>query len=192
MPKTHNTRKRNRLDGYDYSNNGAYHVTICTKKHECIFGKINNICVGAPLACARKNIPSRIELSNIGKIIDTQWQDIPNQFDGIELDQYIIMPNHMHGILIINKRAQASGAPTAQLGQIIRSFKSKCVINCLKYIQTNNLNLSAKIWQRNYHDHIIRNNKSLQKAREYIINNPANWAEDEENKSSATTQISGC
>ena len=90
------------------------------------------------------------------------------------------MPNHIHGILIINKRDEASASPT-YLGKIIRSFKSKCVIDYLNYIETNNINDSAKIWQRNYHDHIIRNEKSLNQIRKYITDNPANWDTDENN-----------
>lgn len=111
-----------------------------------------------------------------------QWNDIPNQYDNIELDQYIIMPNHLHGILIINNRinelsrAQASGAPT--IGQIIRSFKSKCTVEYVKYIKQNNLNISGKIWQRSFHDHVIRNEQTLNAIREYISNNPINWEQD--------------
>ena len=100
---------------YDYALNGYYFITICSKNRENIFGNYNKN-VGAPLACAR------IELSKIGQIIDKQWNNIINQYDHIELDQYTIMPNHLHGILIINYRAEASAAPT--LSQIIRSFNS--------------------------------------------------------------------
>ena len=87
------------------------------------------------------------------------------------------MPNHFHGIII---RDGASPSPT-YLGRIIGSFKSQCAVDYLKYIRKNNLNLSAKIWQRNFHDHIIRNDKSLNKIRGYIINNPATWENDIEN-----------
>ena len=117
------TRKLNRFKIYNYPTNGYYFVTICSKNRKIIFGEYNNNNVGAPLACAR------IELSIIGQIIDNQWNNIVNQYNHIKLDQYTIMPNHIHGIIIINNRinelsrAQASGAPT--IGQIIRSFKSK-------------------------------------------------------------------
>jgi len=89
------------------------------------------------------------------------------------------MPNHIHGILIINKRDGASPSPT--LNQIIGFFKSKSVIEYLKYIKENDFNLSGQIWQRSFHDHIIRNDKSLNNIREYIRNNPATWDNDEEN-----------
>ena len=82
------------------------------------------------------------------------------------------MPNHIHGILIINNRAEASAAPT--ISEIIRSFKSKSSLEYVKYINDNNLNVSGKIWQRSFHDHIIRNEKSLNAIRNYIAINPEN------------------
>ena len=173
------TRKPVRLKEYDYSMAGYYYVTICTHNREEIFGKYKNI-VGAPLACARnQNTCARIELSIIGKIIDRQWNDIENQYDNVELDEYIIMPNHIHGILIINKREGASPSPT--IPQIIRSFKSKSVLEYIKYINDNNLNVSGKIWQRSFYDHVIRNEQSLDAIREYISNNPLKWDDDENN-----------
>jgi len=169
--------------GYDYSNDGMYFITICAINRECIFGEIDN--VGAGLAPARiKGRPqgsplhAHIELTKIGQIIDTHWRNIPNQYNNIQIDEYVIMPNHIHGILI--KRATARVAPT-YLGQVIGSFKSKCVIGYLKYIRKNNLNKFAKIWQRSFYDHIIRNETSLRKIREYIIDNPLTCQFDIEN-----------
>ncbi|MFA5271769.1 MAG: transposase [Candidatus Omnitrophota bacterium] len=181
MPKLP-TRRSIRLPGYNYSTNGAYYITICANNRKCIFGEVKNTkCVGAGLAPAHNKT---IELSIIGGIIDKQWRNIPNQFENTNIYEYVIMPNHFHGIIIIqnegNKRAAARAAPT-YLGQIIGSFKSKCVVDCLKYIRINNLNLSAKIWQRSLYDHIIRNDKSLNNIRQYICNNPATWDSDMEN-----------
>ncbi|MBU2436088.1 MAG: hypothetical protein KKE55_00105 [Candidatus Omnitrophica bacterium] len=99
------TRKQIRLENYDYSNGGYYFITVCSKDRENIFGEYKND-VGAPLACAR------IKLSIIGQIIDNQWNNIKNNCNDVELDHYVIMPNHLHGILIINNRAEASAAPT--------------------------------------------------------------------------------
>jgi REP element-mobilizing transposase RayT len=122
-----------------------------------------------------------IELTHIGQIIEKQWNDIPNQFKTVAIDEFVIMPNHIHGILIINKRAETSAAPTLSL--IIRSFKSKCTMEYLQHINENSLNASAKIWQRSFHDHIIRDEESLAKIREYIRNNPSTWNEDKNNLS---------
>ena len=176
-------RRSVRLQGYDYSQDGIYFITICAINRECIFGEIdNNIPVGAGLAPARikgrpqgspLHAPAHIELTEIGQIIDTHWRNIPNQYNNIQIDEYVIMPNHIHGILI--KRA------TVTLGRVVGSFKSKCAIDYLKYIRRNNLNKSAKIWQRSFYDHIIRNERSLYKICKYIINNPLTWQFDIEN-----------
>ena len=90
-----------------------------------------------------------------------------------------IMPNHIHGILVINYREGASPSPT--ISAIVGSFKSKCSLEYLKYIEQNNLNIAGQIWQRSFYDHIIRNDKSLDKIREYISNNPENWEQDIDN-----------
>lgn len=168
-------RKQTRLTNYDYSNNGWYFITICSYNRSNIFGEYNKN-VGAALVSARNN---NIILSIIGKFIDDQWNNIPDQYKNIELDQYIIMPNHIHGILIIDNRAQTSSAPT--ISQIIRSFKSKCTNEYLNYLKQNNIQMTVDIWQRSFRDHIIRDEKSLHKIREYIRANPLTWDKDENN-----------
>jgi len=103
------TRKQIRLKNYDYSDNGCYFLNICSNDRKNIFGEYkNNEIVGEGLASSR-DMSSRnnIQLSIIGQIIDNQWKDIKNQYIDVELDQYIIMPNHLHGIIIINKREDA-------------------------------------------------------------------------------------
>ena len=94
------------------------------------------------------------------------------------------MSNHVHGILIIknndnNKREDARPSPT--LSDIICSFKSKCTVECVKYFKQNNLNISGKIWQRSFHDHVIRNESSLKAVKKYISENPKNWEQDIDN-----------
>ncbi|MFH2137254.1 MAG: transposase [Candidatus Omnitrophota bacterium] len=168
------TRKLNRLKDYDYSLEGYYFVTICSRNREIIFGEYTNN-VGTALAAVRNNI----KLTKLGQIIDSQWNDLPNQYKNIELDQYIIMPNHLHGILIINKRTGASPVPT--ISNIIGSLKSKISVEYLQYINNENLNVCGQIWQRSFHDHIIRNDKSLNKIRNYITTNPENWENDIDN-----------
>jgi REP element-mobilizing transposase RayT len=187
------TRKNIRLTGYDYSHDGVYFITICSHERENIFAQIG---VGAPLGtqiyllwtCARtynnqqpvKFIQTiQMELTEIGKIIDNQWNEIPNQFDSVSLDEFIVMPNHVHCIVIIQKRAQTSSAPT--LGHVVRAFKSMCSMEYLHQIKTNGTYKPVKIWQRSYYDHIIRDEESLNKIREYIRNNPETWEEDKNN-----------
>ncbi|MCK4730578.1 MAG: transposase [Candidatus Aenigmarchaeota archaeon] len=181
------TRKNNRLRNYNYSDNGWYFVTICSRGRKNIFVEINNKYVGEGLAPSRDNTPvqykDNIKLSKIGKIIDKQWNDIPNQYDNIELDEYIIMPNHIHGIMIVDNQVELreGASPSPTICDVIRSFKSKSSLEYLKYIKQNNLDISGKIWQRSFYDHIIRNERSLDAVREYISNNPENWEQDIEN-----------
>ncbi len=176
------------LPGYDYSKSGAYYITICSRDRECLLGEILEseeavrTDVGAELASAHsiRQLGVACEYSEAGRIIDQNWQDLSERFEEVSTDEYIIMPNHFHGI--IAKRAEASSAPTSPtVGRIIQAFKSKCVIAYIKYIKKKNLNKTGKIWQKNYYEHIIRNESELEKIREYIINNPFTWAEDEEN-----------
>ncbi|MFC1709350.1 transposase [Candidatus Omnitrophota bacterium] len=171
-------RKRNRLTDYDYSKEGLYFVTVCSKDRKNIFATMKNN-VGTGLA------PVRIELTKIGQIIDKNWRDITNRYNNINIDEFIIMPNHIHGIVIINKRdgvlSRADARPAPTISNILCSFKSKSSVEYLKYIKQNDLNISGKIWQRSFYDHIIRNERSLQEIREYVNNNPLNWDTDKNN-----------
>ncbi len=187
-PKLEKHHRRSiRLPEYDYSSNGAYFVTICTRNRECILSETNQP-VGAGLAPAHDPASAYdLRLTAAGIIVQRNWEDIPARHIGVEIDEYVIMPSHLHGIIVIatdsecpnDDRATARVAPT--LGDIIGSFKSACVTDYLKYIDENRLDTVGKIWQRNYHEHIIRTDEDLQKIREYIRNNPRNWADDEEN-----------
>jgi len=165
-PQKHH-RRSIRLKDYDYSQAGAYFVTICAHNQRGLFGNIVN---------------GEMKLSSIGKIVQREWNKTPARFPNVELDAFIIMPNHIHGILIVgatlvvahDNRAGTRPAPT--LGKIVGSFKSRCVRKCIQ----NRLNVD-KLWQRNYYEHIIRDEKDLNKIREYIINNPITWELDDEN-----------
>lgn len=162
-------RRSIRLKNYDYSQDGAYFITICTNNRECYFQKY------PPLKTIIKN----------------QWENIPTHYPNVELDEYVIMPNHIHGIILVvvgatlavaqnHYRAGARPAPT--IGDIIGSFKSLCVVKWLQYMNKNNIHELGKFWQRNYYEHIIRNEKELNNIREYIINNPLQWKIDHENQ----------
>jgi REP element-mobilizing transposase RayT len=167
-------RKKNRLSEYDYSENGYYFVTICSLNKQDIFGQ-QTTNVGEGLASSRNSI----KLSSLGKIIDKQLTQIPEQFNAVELDHYIIMPDHIHAILIIDNCLDwADARPAPTISEIVCSFKSKCSVDYLSYIKNNNLDVSGKIWQRSFYDHVIRSEKSLDAIREYIQYNPDKLEED--------------
>ena len=141
------------------------------------------------------------------EIVNSQWQGIPNRYVNIQLDEFTIMPNQLHGIIIVGatlavaqmKRAGARPAPTIALndetgarhtptiGEIIGVFKSLCVHDWLKYVKEKGIDTVGKFWQRNYYEHIIRNEDELNKIREYIQNNPLKWHLDRDNPEKVAT-----
>ena len=190
-------RKPTRLKEYDYSRSGYYYVTICTENREQIFGTIEN---------------NDIILNGVGNLIDQWWQKMFEKYDDISIDKYIIMPNHIHGIINIavgatpcsrpipcnrpiknNKNHTIKGENTVSplrkisnqyngLGQYISWFKRMTTNKYIYHVKTDGWkSFNKRLWQRNYYDHIIRNEKSLQEIREYIMNNPATWVDDENN-----------
>ena len=154
-------RKPTRLKNYDYSNNGYYFITICAYHKSKIFGNI----VGQGLA------PAENKLYPFGLIAENELLDLENRYVHIKIDKYVIMPNHIHAIIIIeNETAGASPCPT--LSDIICSFKSITTHKC------HNIKLNQKIWQSSFHDHIIRGEKDYLKIWNYIDTNPQKWNED--------------
>jgi putative transposase len=174
-------RRSIRLKNYDYSQQGMYFITLCTKNRDCIFGEIND---------------EEIILNEYGIIVKKCWIEITDHYPFIEIDKFIIMPNHIHGIIIINnireirvqnidpqqERINESKINKYQhiipgsIGSIIRGYK----IGVTKWFRQNT-NI-YEVWQRNYYENIIRNEDELTKIRDYIINNPLKWKEDEEYK----------
>ena len=172
-------RRSIRLRGYDYSQAGVYFVTICTHNRRSeksfapyLFGEI---------------VDGEMVLNDVGRLVAKCWRDIPAHFPHVELDEFIVMPNHVHGILLIaNCRGTACRAPTGErfgkpiggsLPTIVRSFKSAAT----KRINERRNEPGMKFWQRNYYEHIIRNEGELSDIREYIVNNPLKWEFDREN-----------
>jgi len=154
MQKELPVRKKIRLEGYDYSKNGAYFITICVKdKHEML-GRI----VGAGSA------RPYCELSDNGKIVENAIITLCDKYADITIDKYVIMSNHVHFVVVIGGRAD----PAPTVAQIIGHFK---------YQTTKEIDISG-FWQRSYHDHIIRNESDYQRIWQYIDENPAKWAED--------------
>lgn len=157
-----------RLPGFDYSSSNWYYVTICSHERKSIFG---NVIV--PVGARPASPAHTMKLNNLGKIIQSTWELLPSHHD-IKLDAFQIMPNHLHGVIIINHTGEAGLAPTQTLGSIIGSFKSKCT----KEIRISSNNPSMIFWQRNYYEHIIRDEGELTHIRKYITDNPKNWATD--------------
>jgi len=163
-------RRSIRLRGYDYSSVGAYFVTIVTWQREMVFGDIVN---GA------------VMLNQWGEIVREEWERTAFVRPNVELGEYVIMPNHIHGILIFHEGVGAMRriAPTKttlqpnSLGSVIGQFKSVVTkrINRLQDV------FGRPIWQRNYYEHIIRNQSDMDRISRYIESNPSKWAEDEDN-----------
>jgi len=162
-----------RLQGYDYAQEGAYFVTVCTRGKECVFGGV---------------VDGEMQLSEIGKVIEECWRAIPRHFPNVTSDVFVVMPNHVHGILMITGtgRGTACRAPTTErfshpvansLPTVIRSFKSVVTRRVGKLHNA----LGISLWQRNYYEHIIRSEESLEEIRRYIAENPFRWANDREN-----------
>ena len=150
-------RKPNRLDNYDYSSDGAYFITICVTDMKCILGKIN---VGATIGR-----PYEMYLSEIGKIVDEAINGIPKYYDAVFVDKYVVMPNHIHILLRIDRGGRPMVAPTvSRIVQQMKGYVTKKV--------------GCQIWQKLFHDHIIRDEKDYLKIAEYIENNLYKWKED--------------
>lgn len=160
-------RRSLRLQGYDYRASGAYFVTICTVAKRPIFGSVRD---------------GKVRLNSLGNIAHSCWRQIERIRSGVSLDAYIVMPNHIHGILLFtgesaaaNDPAQAQGLAASSLGAVLAQYKSIVTKRGQKLAPP----APRPIWQRNYYDHIIRNTASLEKIRRYIIANPARWMDDE-------------
>lgn len=178
-PNKHH-RRSIRLKGYDYTQAGAYFITICTWQRESLLGEVIN---------------GEIQLSRYGQTVQFNWDILPKRYPNVELDAFIVMPNHVHGIILLKEnRLEGAGleklsvgastlsvkpAPTKSktygLPEIVRGFKtfSGRRINQLRF------QAGTPAWQRGYYEHIIRHEESLTAIREYIFNNPLCWEKDD-------------
>lgn len=142
-----------RLPNYDYSQSGAYFITICTQNREWLFGEI---------------VDDKIRLNDAGFVIKKCWDEIPTHFPNVKLDECIIVGANDYSPL-----PQRPKGTSKTIGSIIRGFK----IGATKWVRQNSL--AFTIWQRNYFEHVIRNDNELNQIRQYVINNPLNWEKDE-------------
>ncbi len=171
-------RKSIRLKNYDYSKEGLYFITICTQDKECLFGEI---------------IDGKMILNVAGIMIEKIYNELANYFENIQINDYVIMPNHFHCIIEIvgvesistqndinNKnRVDIESTPTTTIPNIIQTFKRYTTLEYIKMVKNNELpNFDKRIWQRNYYENIIRNDEIHQKIIEYIENNPLKWEND--------------
>ncbi|MFC1485140.1 transposase [bacterium] len=180
--KNKHHRRSIRLKNYDYSSQGAYFVTICVNEREYLFGNILNECM---------------VLNDAGRMIQTVWNEIPKYYSGIDIDYFQIMPNHIHGIILVGagpcacpeyastgqpqSKGQPQGvAPTVlSLCDVVHRFKTMTTKRYCDGVKQKKWQIfNKKLWQRNYYEHIIRNENELNKIREYISNNPLNWNTD--------------
>jgi len=164
-------RRSIRFNGYDYSLPGAYFITIVTQHHKCIFGKI---------------VDNEMYMYNLGEIVQDCWESIPAHFQNLEVIPFVIMPNHLHGIITIHeddRRGTIYRAPTKEqygkpvigsIPTIMRTYKAAVTRRANRELGMIN------IWQRNYYEHIIRDQSELADCVKYIYSNPGNWADDPE------------
>ena len=156
------TRKPTRAHGFDYSTPRGYFITVCTEHRRKILSSI----VGEGLA------PPEIKLSNYGKIVNDNLLSLEGQYSNLRIDNYVIMPNHIHIIFVLLDEA-GGASPSPTISNIICAFKSKCVRDLRK------LGFDGKLFQRSFYDHIIRNRQDHEEISRYIYENPINWEKDE-------------
>ena len=165
-------RKSPRLSGYDYSQSGVYFVTICTFQREHLFGEVVN---------------GEMRLSALGELAHHRWTDQPNHFPDLELDVFVVMPNHIHGLMVLHnppsvetkRTRQALSLPekrveSGSLSAIVGSYKSS-----VTRIANQTMGIAVpRIWQGRFHDHMVRSEQTFNTLREYILYNPERWEAD--------------
>jgi REP-associated tyrosine transposase len=162
-------RKIIRLDGYDYSRVGAYFVTICTQSKVRLFGDV---------------VDGTMQLNDAGRMLEKWWVKLGDRFDNVVIDEYVVMPNHLHGVIILTDvgSSQTGAHAGAPLQGVLQWFKTMTTNEYIRGVKQNVWEpFPGKLWQRSYYDHIIRNDEKLNRARKYIMGNPIRWSEDEYN-----------
>ena len=167
-------RRSLRLQGYDYAKAGAYFVTVATENRLCLFGEVDG---------------GEMRLNETGRLVDEAWQWLETRYPLVALDEYVVMPNHLHGVLAItdedgragaSRRAptgERSGAGRKDLGSLIGAFKT---------VATKRVNLARgapgrRLWQRNFYERIVRSEEDMDRIRAYVRDNPLRWELDAEN-----------
>lgn len=173
-----NNRRTIRLAGFDYRASGGYFVTICTAQKRCVFGKIVN---------------DVMHLNDYGRIVEQCWHVLPQHFEHVVLDEFVVMPNHVHGILLFRHGKEGTPEACPYDEPHVRKFGRSetktlsVVIGQMKMRVTQAINAyriqrgrgKVAVWQRNYYERIIRDENELNEIKRYIIENPLNWSTDE-------------
>ena len=171
-------RRTIRLKDYDYSQPGWYFVTVCAQNREMLFGDV---------------VDGKMVLNDTGQMVQETWEWLATQYPYVELDTSVIMPNHLHGIVVIVDDCRGDlgkgGSRTAPTTQPTKTAKRKPIgrlIGTFKTVTTKQINElnnppGAKLWQHNYYEHIIRDEPELNRIRQYIIENPLKWKDDKYN-----------
>ncbi len=179
-------RRSVRLKGYDYAQCGAYFLTVCTQHRETLFGLIED---------------REVRLNAAGRMVEDAWACLPDRFSNLSLDSFTVMPNHIHGILLLTDdlpddgdslytgdhkdrpyEVISMGTKEGSVGRIVQAFKS---ISTNQYGEGVRIHdwptFPGKLWQRNYYEHVVRDKDDLNRLREYISQNPEHWEDDENN-----------
>jgi putative transposase len=186
-------RRSIHLKGYDYSQSGAYFVTICTQDRACLFGEIEK---------------SEMQLNDASRMIHYWWNQLTNKYPNIELDEFVVMPNHLHGLIIVGadprvcpetklpappdkNKGEHTGSPLQgpiSLSRMIQWFNTMTTNESLRNVKQNDWHpFNKRLWQRNYWEHIVCDENELNRIRKYIIENPFKWDQDNENPNNMGT-----
>lgn len=158
-------RRSSRMKHFDYTSSGSYFITICSYQNRCTFSEV---------------VADKVQLFPIGRIIEFHWRAIPSLYHGVIIDEWVVMPNHLHGVLAMPEAPPSAGKsrnPRGSLGRLIGAFKGDVTKDVRRMLN----DPSVEVWQRGYWDSAIRNERALQNIREYIRKNPVRWAFDREN-----------
>ena len=160
-------RRSIRLKAYDYARPGAYFITICVQHRQCVFGKI---------------LDGKLRLSPAGVMVECKWLDIPGRFPASRLGPFVIMPNHLHGIILINASHPDEALPeprSASVSSMIQWFKTGTTYDYIIGVKHRDWPpFDGKLWQRNYWEHIVRTEADYERISLYIEGNPSSWSDD--------------
>ena len=170
-PEKHR-RRSIRLPGYDYSLPGAYFVTACIRNREPLLGKITN---------------GVMEMNPFGQVVRETWDQLPTHYGHIRLDCFAVMPNHVHGtIFVVDENTVEAGLKPVPADNAMERHAISEIIRGFKTFSSRRLNQLRRtpgqsVWQRNYFEHVVRDESALNRIRDYVLSNPSNWATDREN-----------